>query len=257
MAARLIDVPATLENGNSFEDIAASPSEAAFANDIRTHAIEHYGHAGPMFVREFSNDPEGHMAIAKKHIERFVEHFVRPEHDPIVGRIAQRFGLAYAAGMLAVSFGIVPWNKSSVFKAASSCFNGWLENRGTTVSEDRHNALRQVVSFFDLHGNSRFETLSSSGSEATLDIRDPRTIHNRCGLKGTKDDGTVIYYVFPTILENEICKGFDPNFVARALKESGTLMTNEKKRFQIKKKTHGYSDNARYYTIDAPKLPQF
>jgi uncharacterized protein (DUF927 family) len=78
--------------------------------------------------------------------------------------------------------------------------------------------LGQVRLFLELHGEGRFSPWRDNGEN-----HKPRTI-NRAGFrKGTDDDGGTAYYIDGEVFRREVCAGFDPRQVARALANAGAL----------------------------------
>jgi putative DNA primase/helicase len=91
--------------------------------------------------------------------------------------------------------------------------------------------LRQVRSFLELHGNSRFEEAwpkdtrdgSAISDETELALR--RTI-NRAGFRRLEAEGkgeNWEYYVLPEAWRGEVCKGFDAAAIAKALIAKGWM----------------------------------
>ena len=124
-------------------------------------------------------------------------------------------------------------------KAAKICFKAWLVNRGGTQSQERIQALKQVKTFIEAHGESRFTNLDEDGMK-------PRTI-NRVGYSKQIYDDT-IYYFFAESFKKEVCKGIDHKVVLAVLKEKGALIHEHGRlttKFQLpdKRRTRGYAVN--------------
>jgi hypothetical protein len=82
---------------------------------------------------------------------------VPAQADGQVVRVAARFALVAAAGELATALGILPWPAGEASVASSRCFNDWLVARGDKGPEEISAGIRQVRSFLEMHGSSRFE----------------------------------------------------------------------------------------------------
>jgi putative DNA primase/helicase len=126
-------------------------------------------------------------------------------------RVCDRFGLVAAAGELARAFGIVPWKEGEAIAAAGKCFTNWLDSRGGSEAGEVHAAISQVRLFIEQHGEARFEPLHSD-----------RVVINRAGWR--RDDGAGREWWIPAeTWKSEVCLGFTPMMVARALAERGML----------------------------------
>jgi len=138
-----------------------------------------------------------------------------PDASGQVKRVADKFGLVAAAGSLATQMGLTGWDTTEPFEAAKKCFDAWLAARGGAGNQEDQQAIEQVVSFIEAHGESRF-------SEWTSREREPRTF-NRAGYKKTLPNGDTEFYIFSNTFRNEICKGFSSSRVAELCIKKGLL----------------------------------
>jgi uncharacterized protein (DUF927 family) len=107
--------------------------------------------------------------------------------------------------------------------------------------------MRQVQFFLEQHGSSRFETAWTDG-----DSHLGRT-SNRAGFRRADDGGAWRYYVLPECWAAEVCKGFDPGLMARAMVERQWMEPGEGKNLTKKVRVPG-SGTPRLYTINASFL---
>ena len=74
-------------------------------------------------------------------ISKFVTATIPAAADGQVERAAQRFGLIFAAGELATTFGIVPWPVGAARDAAAWALDRWIELRGGTEPAEARQAV--------------------------------------------------------------------------------------------------------------------
>jgi putative DNA primase/helicase len=208
---RLIDVPADAGAGLGVFDHGSAIGDAqSLANTIKEAARTSYGSAGPQFVRCVLAEDIDTTAVLEM-VRAFRAKYVPEGADGQVLRVCDRFGLVAAAGELARAFGIVPWNEGEAIAAAGRCFNDWLDSRGGSEAGEVHAAISQVRLFIEQHGEARFEPLHSD-----------RVVNNRAGWR--RDEGTGREWWIPAeTWKSEVCLGFTPIMVARALAERGML----------------------------------
>jgi uncharacterized protein (DUF927 family) len=124
----------------SFSGGAEDMKKAArkLADDLKTGAHASYGHAGPKFIEAFIKDEKTAIAFIKEQMEAF-EKNVPTDAEGQVRRIAHRFAVVAAAGELAVSFDVLPWEKGDAATAVTTVFKQWLNERGSAANaeEDR------------------------------------------------------------------------------------------------------------------------
>lgn len=147
-----------------------------------------------------------------------------------VSRVARRFALAAAAGEIATGQGLTGWHDGEASKAIESCLKAWIRTRGSTGPSDMDAAINQVAAFIEAHGASRFQA----------DTPNMEKVINRAGFLARDGEGNIThYYVLPEIFRREVCAGFEPDSVARALLDRGFLDPAGKGRLQRKPRIPG------------------
>ncbi len=143
-----------------------------------------------------------------------------------------------AAGELATSLGVTPWQANEARGAASWAFKQWLSMRGGSEPAEARQAIRQVRLFIEQFGESRFDP---------LDQPDARPSLNRAGWrKGQGEEQE--WLIPPEIWRTEICEGLSPTVVVRALNDRG-MLEKAKDGFQPVRKIEGA--NRRVYVVNA------
>lgn len=237
-AVRVLDIPVSGTSG-IFDNLHGYASGAALSQAVRNAAAQHYGHAGPAFVRallaEDQEDPAQHLA-------RLLPRFGETEGQE--GRAAQMLAVCAVAGEIATVGTIVPWTRGAATSAAVKAFHLWRGARGAAGKNAEHAAiLGAVADFIDRHGDSRFSSLA----DITTQVRD------RAGY--WKDDDGRRLYLFTSGGLGEATKGHDIGRVTRALDEAGAITDRDlgKKSKKIHIPGQG-GKKSRLYHIDPEKL---
>jgi len=138
---------------------------------------------------------------------------VPADADGQVKRAAGRFALVAAAGELAIHAGVIPWEPGEACRAATACFNAWLEARGGSGPGEIRDGIDQVRLFLEKHGASRFQEWGAFSEK----------VQNRAGFIRIDDNDQRTFCVFPTVWTSEVCQGRDAKAIASALIDRGIL----------------------------------
>jgi putative DNA primase/helicase len=218
---RMLDIPADRGKGFGIFDHGGVGADAAeIAKHLKDTAAAVYGTAGPEFVREIIAEGADEIAqMVQEAIQNFIATNVPLGSDSQIGRAAQRLGLIAAAGELAATFGIVPWEAGEGRRAATWALKEWINQRGGTEPAEENQAIEQIRHFIEAHGESRFQPLDDPDA--------PRVINRAGWSKGKELDRE--WLCAPEVWKREICAGLDPKFCAAVLKKRGMLRTQADK----------------------------
>jgi uncharacterized protein (DUF927 family) len=255
---RVVEIPADAGAGlGIFDQVHGFGTGAEFAEHLRLAADRQCGHAGRAFLEGLTGHLEEHRKLVLLARETFKAEQCPSGADGQVNRVCGRFALVAAAGELAIKLGVLPWPQGEAENAAARCFADWLRQRGGTVPAEIVAGMRQVRLFLEQHGSSRFELAwltddhrHVAGEEAEASIR--RTI-NRAGFRRADAQNNWTYYVLSECWASEICKGFDPGVIARAMVERGWMEPGEGKNMTKSVRVPGVG-KTRLYTIPAAFL---
>lgn len=231
-AVRLLEIPADAGKGfGLFDTLHGFASGDALARHLKAAVERHAGHAGRAFVAALTANASQACEWAQQARNGYVAAWTPAGADGQVQRAAGRFALLAAAGELAIAMGILPWPAGEAERGIRRCFQDWLAQRGGIGSAEERDGLRQVRLFLEQHGASRFEAAWQHA--VTIGDAPPvpsaeRTI-NRAGFRRVDQNGRWTWYVLP-----EVCKGFDPTMVAKALAERRWLVKGEGTKLQRK-----------------------
>lgn len=231
-----------------FEDLHGFRSADAFARHLCDASGRFYGTPAREYLRRLTEDLDGlHEALIEGR-RRWASRYCTVGADGQVQRVAARFGLVAAAGELASTMGILPWEDGEASLAAKGCFDAWVEARGGVGAAEVVSGLMQVRRFISLHGESRFTPVGKSEAD--------RPTINRAGFRITNKAGETEYWVLPEIWKTEVCAGLDTTTVNRALVDAGALIPDSlDKKPQSRQRLPGIGTR-RVYHLGAAVLGQ-
>jgi uncharacterized protein (DUF927 family) len=219
---RLVNIEADGGAGMGlFEHLHGADSADSFAGQLKDEARRFYG--AP--IRHYLDHLVRHRSDVERAIRNFQAEFLRSfvpaGASGEVFRVGQRFAIIAVAGELATSAGITGWAEGEATEAAARCLRSWIDGRGTSGAGDAEAAIRQVRAFIEAHGSSRFQSAKPRSDGAGEPI--PEKVINRAGFR-VEEEGTVLeYLILPEVFKGEVCKGFNHQMVAKALRDRGYL----------------------------------
>ena len=219
-AIRLLDIPADARKGfGCFDHGGRNGNAKEIVDQIQTAATADYGTAGPALVEEILKAGiDEIVGTARELLSRFHALVVPAGADSQVLRAADRFGLIAVAGELAAALGVAPWAEGTALSAAQACFGDWLAARGGVDPHEVITGIAHVRRFIEANGDARFYRIG----EGEFDIR---SIANRAGY--TRGTGASREWLVLPEMWKEVCQGFDPGGLARALADRGMLRPDD------------------------------
>ena len=250
---RVIDVPASEPGSQGVFDgkirkdgeRALLETTKALVDQLAAAAIKYQGHALIAFLRKLTrdNDWEGKVRAYKSQFESEVD----APNSTALYRIRSNFAVIWAAGALAIDYGVLPWKKSRLRKAIEKCF---------------HRALSVLQSP---------ETVEAAGSDQNTPEHLLKTLKERLGqcklcaitprkkvsdeevVSRRKADGFVIDDV--TYIKQDRLKAWFPEKSARmTLRQAGMFHMKRPDTPTVDKKITGIEGKPRYYAIKANAL---
>ncbi len=220
---RLADIPADAgRNLGVFDTLGDFNTAQAKADALKQAAHLYHGSAYTTLIAKIAADPEATKEQAKKLMLEFSTAYRPKDAASQALRMLNRFALAAAAGELATQWGITGWAKGGAFWAAGVCFKAWIVQRGGAGQQEPQALLKQIHSFFEANGDSRFKRFSQGKliEDKVIDMygyRLDEVISTDC-----IDERHSEFYVLPHSFAR-IVQGFDPLFAAKVLAEKGLL----------------------------------
>jgi uncharacterized protein (DUF927 family) len=206
-----IDVDAGAGMG-AFEALHGYETASALAVALRDAAGNYHGAVGMEWLRQIVADRTKLAAVLANGIRQFVNECATKDAQD--ERVARRFAVVAVAGEMATRYGLTGWAAGEAYQAVGTCFSSWRESFGSTGNREELALLNQVRSFFEQHGASCFEDVTSEGQR----------VINRAGFFRTDADDTREYLVFPEAFRREVCAGVDSRFATRTLREHGWIL---------------------------------
>lgn len=221
-----------------FEHLGSAATAADFARQLALVTAQHYGIAGPCWVKYLVEN----YSLAKEKLQAGVDDFMskalQQDQSSQKGRVARRFAAVAAAGELATEQGLTGWSKGTAMESCLRCFNSWNERFGEPQREEQ--SIKQAVrTFLELHGASRFDDMDSSTD---------RIISNRAGFYRVLSDGGREYRVFTDVFRREICVGADYRTAEKYLVSIGWLRADSSSS-RPKERLPGFKNPQRIYSF--------
>lgn len=265
---RMADIPADAGAGMGvFEDVHGHDGGAAFSRHLVAQAGACYGAAGRAWLQWLTENPEGLRDRVRSLVQRIELQIVPEAAAGQVKRVADRCAVVGAAGELATAAGLTGWDVGEAERSARECFNAWLVSRGGIGNSEETSMLRQVRHFLEANGDGRFviwhranddhaprvgmragvrRMIDSNGIPIGI-RRAPEYAHEISDPEG----GSSEFFILPEVFKSEICKGYDPEAVARVLRDRECLQAKEPGRFTVSVFLPGGIGKARVYHVTA------
>jgi hypothetical protein len=126
--SRICDIPLPKGGDGIFEELHGFDEGRDLSNTIKVESSRHYGCAGRMFIERLVQDlatenaSNARLAFLRERRKRYLKALHRrAEELRVLERPADRMATIYAAGCLAVEYGILPWRRKDVREAILSC----------------------------------------------------------------------------------------------------------------------------------------
>jgi uncharacterized protein (DUF927 family) len=241
---RFVDLSADAGVGRGiFEDLHGFGSADELARHLRAATARNYGAPIRAFLDRLCPDVDAAVDQIKQDSKRFVAELVPPGAGGQVQRVAHRFALVAAAGVLACRFGILPWPERVCFDAAARLFRDWVAGRGGLQAAETIRVLRLVRTFIDAHGDHQFGRMDGGPTD--------RATINRVGFRRETDGGPEFLFLRGAF--DEVCPGIALQTITDALREAGCLVMHAGGRTSITVKLPGLG-RTRVYCVDYEKL---
>ena len=222
---RMLEIPAMPEGGHGmWEELHGFASGDLLSDHLQRSARECFGTPIHAFLELLTQDLSAILPRLKALQQAYIGKLDLAEGaDGQVSRAAGHFALVAAAGELATSMGVLPWPKETALKAAKTCFDAWIVQRGGSGRSEIDKGISQVLAFLEAHGPSRFENPWVAEDES------PRVVVNRAGFRRRLEaNGGWDYFILPETFKNEVCKGYDSRLVLAGLEAKNLFERGDK-----------------------------
>lgn len=265
---RMADIPADAGRGMGvFEDLHDHEGGAAFSRHLVAQAQACHGAAGRAWLHWLTENADGLRERVRKVSDRLAAQIVPEAASGQVERVGARFALVGAAGELATAAGLTGWAVGEAERGARECFNAWLVARGGIGNSEETMMLRQVRHFLEANGDGRFTTWHRAHDDHAPRVGLRAGVKRLIGSNGLPigvrktpeyaheisdpEGESVEFFILPEVFKSEICKGYDPEAVARVLRDRECLQAKEPGRFTVSMSLPGGIGKARVYHVTA------
>jgi putative DNA primase/helicase len=181
---RLIDLPATFDGATDiFDRVAALNGRERLWGQWYEACSQNQGRVFESFLEKLIARRTRMPEVIKKHIKAFVT-LVGVESDGNLARdIAEKFGLVYAAGELAIQFRLVPWKSADLRGVIEKCYlasRDLLPDQGVTFRSGK----QALLSY--LQGLPKVASIDSTDCASLDGFRETVPGYNKCLVKREK-----------------------------------------------------------------------
>lgn len=243
---RHVDLPASAGAGMGvFENIHDAETPAAFADLLKQLSARYYGTAFRSFIQGFITADSMRDETLESYLQGFLAANLPADACGQVKRVAQKFAVVAAAGMLASAWEITGWEIEEVEVAISRVFQDWLAHRSHTRTHESEQIITRIRGYLQQYGASRFVdaayTLNSKLQHAKNSQRIPLQLD---GFRIIKNEGNE-FYIFPSAFD-KIIQGMNRSTTTKFLIENSYLVKGSDGRNQSVKRLPGMQQ-ARVY----------
>lgn len=236
---RLIDIDVDNSPYGIFDSVDFKDTASLQAEYLNQHSKQYYGIAGETWLSYLCDNFDDVMTQAKQLYQQYKQQLEQNIDDGHIKRVAGQFALIAVAGELAKS--ITSWQTGRAMTAVQSIFNDWFSQFEYKGDYQQKQILRQVRAFLSVHGSSRFEPSTGGGDDR---------INNRAGYY-KEDNGGKFLLVFPSVFDDEMCKGLNKKMVIQTLIEHEWLIPSGSRPNKLHR-VHDYDKPIRLYEF-SPK----
>lgn len=196
---RIITIPAEVGPFGAFETIHEFQTSRDFVETLERNAQQYFGTPLRMFLKIFTSSLTEYKSRTKEHFKQMENLLNQYITNGQIARVAKRFAIIAAGGILATEFGCTGWQIKDVEEAVLKCFTDWLKEWGEDTAEEK-TFCEQAQAFFQRYAGSRFIAKDAKDEEI-------RTIKDLAGYIYDSTDNSRIYLVNRDVFKKEICKG--------------------------------------------------
>ncbi|EAM8777845.1 DUF927 domain-containing protein [Salmonella enterica] len=218
VGVRMVQIPSDTGKHGAFENLHGFSGGKEFAEYLEKSAAKCHGAPFRDWLRWLTADLNAVTERAGKLLKQY-EKMLRPEGaGNQTGRIVDRFALLAVAGELATEAGLTGWEQGEAYKAAKSCLDAWISDRGHIANQEEADALERVRNFITTNQYTRF-----AGWYANDKNRPSNVVGFRKVEEGNNSrEAETTFYIYASGWK-EICGTFNAAKTAALCREKGWL----------------------------------
>lgn len=262
---RLADIPLPSNGRGIYEKLHGFADGERLSDVLQRRSRKYCGTAGKKFAQKLVDekraDPQRLQNFLKEERAAYREALasaLQPEDPHPLNRNTGRFATTFAAGSLAIKFGILPWGRRSLLRAILSCQLDGLRHASKDdegIEPSVADLLAKLAQYLKAH-HSEFMYLNKKRP-----LKGTDKIDSVPGYRA-KVNGTRWYYLTAGQLEGVIGTGPNANSVKHRLANEGLLdRPKNKNKFVVQRRIfRGGKGNKNYawvHAIDAAILKKY
>jgi len=235
---RLLDIAAGAGSGMGvWQELHGAVGPAELSDSIRSASCADYGHAGPAFLERLIADRPAAIIKAKATLAQFIARASRAGDSGQAQRAALRFGAVAAAGELAATFGVTPWQTGWALGDALWLYHRWASAFGRDTPHERSEIIRLLRGAIESQ-RSAFSPIGDRADGEDGDKEDPSPLgrdgeaRSLVTLGFRQVRGPVVTYLFHPSGWRTVLKGHNAVEAAKAVEAAGFLIRDGDGRLQ-------------------------
>ncbi|EAA6341480.1 DUF927 domain-containing protein [Salmonella enterica subsp. salamae] len=219
VGVRMVQIPSDTGKYGAFENLHGFSGGKEFAEYLEKSAAECHGAPFRDWLRWLTADLNAVTERAGKLLKQY-EKMLRPEGaGNQTGRIVDRFALLAVAGELATEAGLTGWEQGEAYKAAKSCLDAWISDRGHIANQEEADALERVRHFITANQYTRFASWYANDKNRPSNAVGFRKVEEG----NNNDEAKTTFYIFASGWK-EICGTFNAKKTADLCRQKGWLI---------------------------------
>lgn len=205
---RIADIPAIVGPHGVYEYLHGCSHGGELSETLDRIFATHHGHASALLldaITRMNRDDLARQMILVR--DDFIARTCPADADGQVTRVAKRFGLAAAAGELAIRLAILPWPNGEAISATARCFEAWLAARGGSGSLEQMRARERFDEILSGSGTNRFQRMGEWPDEREYGsgtiLSSEKSYGGRLGFRRIENGR--IEYIVPAAQWPELC----------------------------------------------------
>jgi hypothetical protein len=228
----LIEVSLPSEPTQLLDRLAKKGARAKPRQRLRENTAMYYGTVGHAFIKRLVAEMAVHKSKLVTRIQRDIAELLAIVHvdvnDELQLRRGKFLGLAYAAGLLAIDYGVLPWDRSLLKRSIRRCYRCIPGQSGMPADPIRRAAARVIRRVGKIE-----DVVDISEGRGSID---PDLAESARVLLTTHSDGSALLDIRPDFFRSITGSKVAAPSVARHLEQQGILVgrTNGRRTRQIR-----------------------